>query len=592
MSEDQLQLIDFLEHVWGVDKCTVFLAEKPKPAEFRVPNGQVWPDSKESIAKWLIAKSKQVVDVYYAPPTYKLGSSSMEKENVLGSKVLHIDLDGNAVEIWELMGAMPNVPKPSARLSTGRTGHEHWYWFLDARVPQIEHERVNKALTYYLKADQACWNINHVYRPPFTRNCKIEESTGKPRNLPVDFISYNPERVYSLERFSRIPTPKESVTDDIHLNKDNLPDIQTILAEHVWDTQHYDLFTSPDLEKVDRSSSIVRLAYFAAETGMSDEEIWVVLDDYDRRIGKFVGRADRERRLVEIIVKARTKYPYKDKIPTKNTQEDIKLVYGIKDLLAADFQLDWLIEGLLPKRTINFIAAESGIGKSRLSMQLALASAQGKQFFKWNIPERIKTLYVSLEMSGDMLKYFATQMVEGNDISDEDNDYMIYAPVGAPIALDQPEGRSYLEDIIKEYRPELVVLDALGSLTFEEMKEKPAKDINNALKALIEEYDTTFIMIHHNRKTTDKRPELADIYGSQYVVTDAALVLSMWNPTPGINNNIHLYSVKTRAASPIQAIHLDGTAFNFVERTDLYEPDDIGTADIEDSRLGRSLLPT
>lgn len=591
MSEELSQLVDFLEKIWGEDKCTVFLAEKPQPTEFRVPSGQVWPDSKESIAKWFIGKSKQVIDVYFAPSTFKLGSASMEKENVLGSRVLHCDLDGNANEIWELLPAMLSVPKPSIRVSTGRDGHEHWYWLLDESVSLEAHERANKALTYYLKADQACWNINHVYRPPFTRNCKIEPSTGKKRNLPVDFIEYNPERIYSIDRFKKIPSPKDSVSEEIKLNKDNLPDVQSVVAKHQWDDQHYDLFHSPDLEKIDRSGSIVRLAYFGAEAGMDDDELWVILEDYDRRIGKFIGRADRERRLIEIIVKARTKYPYKEKIATKNTEESIQLVYGIKDLLAADFQLDWLIEGLLPKRTINFIAAESGIGKSRLSMQLALASAQGKDFFKWKIPSRIRTLYVSLEMSGDMLKYFATQMVEGNDITDEDNDYMIYAPVGAPIALDQPQGREYLEDIIKEYQPELVVLDALGSLTFEEMKEKPAKDINNALKKLIEEYDTTFILIHHNRKTTEKRPELTDIYGSQYVVTDAALVLSMWNPTPGINNNIHLYSVKTRAASPIQAIHLDGTSFNFVERTDTYEPD-IATAEIENSTLGRTLLKT
>ncbi len=310
------------------------------------------------------------------------------------------------------------------------------------------------------------------------------------------------------------------------------------------------------------------MACFAAEAGMPDEAIYAVINDLDIRIKKFVGRADRERRLAELIAKARVKWPYEQMIKVHQTKEDIKMVYTANELLRSEFKIEWLVPDVLVAKTINFISAESGIGKSRLSMQLAKAMATGTQFLKWPIPRRIKVMYLSLEMAGDMLKHFLESLLQSKEMDDEQSNNFMLVPVGKAIDVSSPEGLAYLEMFVKEYKPEVLMIDAMGKLAFDELGETQAKAINNQMNYLIQEYGVTILMIHHNRKpdlTGKKRPGLGDVYGNQYVVTDAATVMTMFMPEN--QAHVELIFVKSRASMANDSIVMNGKkGFSFVIR--------------------------
>ena len=576
MQSNKELLGEFLDTIWGTgDKARgVFMCHRPKPNAYDVVPVQQWPAKRDRVLEFIQAVSAQGQTVYFAPAMFKSDSTTYEKEFVLASWVVWCDFDGNADEALVRLRATPSLPVPTWRIQSGLPGHEHWYWLLDRPAAPQSFEQVNKKLAYYLDADIGCWNMNRVMRPPFTVNQmdakKYKDKGYSPK--PVDFITKTDTR-YSLSDFDFLPEVKDSIMENLSELGD-IPPIGDVLAKYKWDEKHLDLFKNPP--SVDRSGALVRLAYFGAEVGMTDEAIYAVIKDVDNRVGKFRDRADCERRLAGIIEKVRVKHPYSSDNTFSQSTESIQLVYTANELLRSDFQIEWLVQDLIVARTTNFISAESGIGKSRLSMQLAKAMATGTQFLKWPIERQIKCMYLSLEMQGDMLKHFLSGLLVGQEMEEAQSDNFMLVPVGKPVDISKAQGFEFIEMLVRDHKPEVLFIDAMGKLTFEEMGETQAKAINNQLNALTAEYGTTFFVIHHNRKpdlSGKKRPGLGDVYGNQYVVTDASTVLTMFMP----DNQAHveLIFAKSRAYPADEYIVMDGKqGFSFKIQEASYVPDD------------------
>lgn len=575
-AEQRDELKQFLSAVWGDETAYVFLAVKNDDGGFKIPNVQIWPDAADALISWGLSQSARGNEVYYSMATYE-NPTAKSKDNVQGSRVLWADLDGNADKATASLAPL-GLPAPTWRVSSGRDGHEHWYWLLDAQIGAQAVEDFNKRIAYALRGDN-CWNADRVLRLPFTQNHMIgKKDRLKPGEVPpfaVDFINKSDAK-YTTVPFSGLPKIKEQIEEKVTLGV--IPKIADVISKYKWPEKEWDIFQANDANLIkDRDNHYMAIAYWSAEVGMSDEEIYAVVQDLDSRLGKFVGRSDRERRLVEMVTKARQKHPTKT-VETVHVNEDMKIIYGIKELLNADFKIEWLIDDFIPKRTINFISAESGIGKSRLSLDLAFTACRGGEFLDWTINKPMKVAYLSLEMAADMLKHFAGSLTEGEEVTDQDDEMFKLIPVGNAIDLTSNEGLQFVRDIIEEVRPDLMFIDAMGSLTMEELGETQAKTINNRLKELINEFGTTFFVIHHNRKSGQdkKRPTLSDVYGSQYVLTEAAVALAMWRPSDN-NAHIELVPIKTRAGVSPKPINLDGSkGFKFEVRKGGYfddEPD-------------------
>jgi hypothetical protein len=584
MDSNKELLGDFLDTLWGKGSMPrgIFLCHKPKPNAYDVIPLQSWPSKRDRVLEFIQAVSAQGQTIYFNPAMFNPDSTSNTKEHVLASWVVWCDFDGNSADAMVRLKATPSLPVPTWRIQSGLPGHEHWYWLLDRPAAPESFEQVNRKLAYYLEADIGCWNMNRVMRPPYTTNqMDAKKYAGKGYSpQPVDFI-VKTDVTHKITDFDFLPDVKDSIMENLKELGD-IPPIGDVLAKYVWDEQHLDLFKNPPME--DRSGALVRLAYFGAEAGMTDEAIYAVIKDVDNRVGKFRDRADCERRLAGIIEKVRIKHPYTSDTIFTQRDESIQLVYTANELLRSEFQIEWLVPDLIVARTTNFISAESGIGKSRLSMQLAKAMASGTQFLKWPIERQIKCMYLSLEMQGDMLKHFLSGLLIGKEMEEEESNNFMLVPVGKPVDISKPEGFAFIEMLVREHKPEVLFIDAMGKLTFEEMGETQAKAINNQLNALTAEYGTTFFVIHHNRKpdlSGKKRPGLGDVYGNQYVVTDASTVLTMFMP----DNQAHveLIFAKSRAYPADEFIVMDGKrGFSFKIKAEGVTEDDRTSASDSD----------
>lgn len=566
MASEKEELIAYLDRFWNED-ALVFITVKIDNTSYKVLPCEGWGAKKEALADRVLVLVAQGHHVYFAPSNYKPGSLSKEKPNVRGSKFLWTDMDGNALEA--LANYPKDLPKPTMRINTGPVGHEHWYWELDREYSVEEFENINQRLTYELKADNGCWDASRVLRPIHTKNFK-EKYLKPPYSLteyPEVYTLEDNGIVYDdLEVFDRVlPSIRALQSEEISSLKElgKLPPVAEVLAKYHWDDEHADLFinrSGKDLidskGKSNRDEAMFRLAMYCAEQGMPDSAIYVVVDAFAKRTGKFDGRNDREKQLLKFVEKARAKHP-SAAVDNVYGDNELKVVYTFSELLNSDFELDWLIEDFIPRGTINFISAQSGIGKSRLSMQLAYACATGGKFLEWDIKDSLKSMYVSLEMDGPMLKHFSKGLAKGKEVT-PNWDNLLMVPVGESIAL---EDSDFFERLIKEYEPDVMFIDALGSLTLEAIDEENAKAINNKLKSLNKRYGITFVIIHHNRKdgqATKAEPDLNSVYGSQYVITDAAVVMTMHRINP---DKTKLIMAKTRAVErPIDYVVMDSSS--------------------------------
>lgn len=554
-------LSEFFHTIWGDTEGFVYL-----PTLNREDNDWKrvffkWPEHEKAVVQHVLASTAQGRDSYYSPALYKTYNSAT-KDNVLGSHVLWAEFDGDAPDNWAAIpaGDSPEapeagrqahsahsdpIPAPSLRVQSSQDGHEHVYWRLDEFCTDIQWlEDRNRSITYSKRADTSGWDATQILRPPFTTNYK--------RDLPVTVVNDNgPE--YSRQVFQGLKPPPVIVSESI--DTEDLPKFEGIIAKYPWDEEHFALFMDPQIPEGSRSSALMRLGYFCAEAGMSDQEAYTILENADRRWGKYLGRNDRKRRLVDIINRARQKHPngvvnetFSGLLGTK-TEQGLSLTYGFSDFLASEVHVEWEIEGLLEKGGFGLMAAMPGVGKTQMSIQLGISCSLGTNFLGWKIPKPRKIVLLSLEMSHVGLKIFlqtiAREYTPEQHAALQDN--FIVVPLGEPISFDKPEGMKFLETILDDIEPDGLIIDSIGKLSMEELSEKTAKGINAAFLHLRKRYGCFIWVIHHNRKATDnnKKPAgLADVYGNMYLTAEMTTVLVLW-PDPE-KGEIEIITAKSR----------------------------------------------
>jgi hypothetical protein len=574
-------LIQFLTHIWGEEAGTVFLATKPGPDLFKVERPQRWPLNENNVVQFILAANASR-DVYYTPGIFVDTATGKSKEFGRHAKCLWVDVDGYkdgqdapqaALELIRKTGL---IPEPTYRLQSSFESAQHWYWILDEYTPMEVFESINRRLAYWLKADTACWDISHVMRPPFTVNHKYEQRP------PVDIIAYN-SQIYSIDQFNDLPPVRDQIKEIIEFG--DIPDIENVMMQYPWDAKHRDLFRAPKEQFYNeatgdyegRGNALMRLAYFGAEVGMSDEALFAVIIDADSRWGKFVDRKDRERRYIEFIKKVREKYPSKV-FTVEQSTEEITRLWGFRDFLNSKITFKWLVKDLIPQQSINFITATPGVGKSRFVLQFGAALALGEQFLRWNVVGgKKKVVFFSLEMGAPVLKKFVGDLARAGDFDlDSLNEQFKLIPAGEPLDLASSEGEGFMKYVLDEEKPDVVIIDAMGSLSYEDLTEKAAKTIMNKLKGWLNEYGTTFYIVHHNRKPNaisgDKPPTLADFYGNTYGATDAASILGLWR-NPKTSGQLEIHTLKSRTGASHRPVILrdspDRFTFSVMEQEEI-----------------------
>lgn len=541
--EEQDTIGDFLEFLFDSNEGYIYIALKEPKESSGLDNPKweqnffEWPNQKSHTVEFILDK-RAGSEVYIAPALFS--SRSGKKVDVKCSSVVWSEFDGALPE--DLLG----LPEPSLRIRSSGEQNEHWYWKLTSPVALKELESINRSITYLLGADVSGWDGNQVLRPPNTLNHK--------RSKPV-VISVQTDTKYLVDHFQGLPEPPPLQETPLPTS---IPNVTEVIAKYPLKPKVFQLFqkgVSADSEK--RSSTLMALGYYFAEIGMSTEEMLSLLLNADERWGKFSKRPDRYIRLMEVITRAKIKYP---NAATPVEDEDFES-YGIRTLMKTEVHLEWVWDGLLQKAGNMLLTGPPGVGKTLFALNASANFVLGGLFLDRPI-EQTRVGYFSMEMNLPEIKEFVGKQTAGYTSTELDilEENLQMFPIGEPVFINRDDVKARVERAIVKHKLQGIVFDSMGSTTdgslSDEVPTKALMDWNDHIRKT---YGCFTWYIHHHRKASgdNKKPnKLADVFGSQYITARASTVLCLWGDG---GKNLQLIPLKVRLSKQPDPITVERT---------------------------------
>jgi AAA domain/Domain of unknown function (DUF6371) len=172
---------------------------------------------------------------------------------------------------------------------------------------------------------------------------------------------------------------------------------------------------------------------------------------------------------------------------------------------------EFIVEPFLPKASLSMIYAERGIGKTWLTLSLAVAVSHGDDFLGFPVSKARHVLYID----GEMALYDLKSRIVALD--DGDNDHLHLLPSESLFRMDRPLNINAVEDqqriveviqtmIAEGTPPELIVLDNLSSLSAG-TDENNNSELDKLLHWLVgmRHLNLAILLVHHAGKSGDQR---------------------------------------------------------------------------------------
>lgn len=466
-----------------------------------------WPQQKENLIEALYVRDRR--EVYISPCLFS--QAIVSPKTFKGTRFVWTEFDGKLPEASPI--------EPTIRIQSSDEGYEHWYWRLDRFETNTEQIiDTTKRLAYYLEADLSAWDHAQILRPPDTFNYKY----SLPKKVEVKEYT---TQTYQLDQFQVLPEPPQRI--DISINRSSLPKIDKLVAKYKWTDDAYDLFTKK-LQLGSRSDQLARLGFELLEMGMSNEEIFVILRDTDKRCKKFYGRTDADTRIIGLISYVRSKKAIELEIV------DESLVYRFSDFLNTSINLKWVIPGLLPVAGSAVIFGPSTAGKSTFALRMGMQIAAGEsEFLGWPIETQQKVMFISLEMPHDELKFFIQQMeIPAQKAKTLQDNFFIW-PIGHPYPFDVRDQQAEILKYIDATGVKLIIIDSLGVATYGSVSDQ--NDMKRLYSFLNEDVRKKrgcgYFFVHHPKKKpgteAKKLVDFDDMYGDSYIANNAQTVIML-----------------------------------------------------------------
>jgi RecA-family ATPase len=168
---------------------------------------------------------------------------------------------------------------------------------------------------------------------------------------------------------------------------------------------------------------------------------------------------------------------------------------------------EWIVRELIPAKTVTLLLGDGGAGKSTIGMQLAVARDIGRDWLGM-VPEAGRTLVLSAEDDEDELHRRTENCRVHYGISYSDLTATRFVDlVGENAVLGELHRNCIIratplfeavEALVKEFRPDLVTIDALADAFAGDENNRPqVRQFIGLLKKLCRDYDLAVICIAH-----------------------------------------------------------------------------------------------
>jgi RecA-family ATPase len=161
---------------------------------------------------------------------------------------------------------------------------------------------------------------------------------------------------------------------------------------------------------------------------------------------------------------------------------------------------EWLIEDIIPERSLCFLSAAPKLGKTMVALELATALTSGKPAFgKYKVMRKGKALYFAGEDAegGFKKRIDGFAKAKGVDV----NGLELYTVTEQKLLVDTPEGRAELERMLDYVKPDLLVLDNLSRIHHSnENNAILMGEIFEYLQHIKIKYGISILLVHHMGK--------------------------------------------------------------------------------------------
>lgn len=202
---------------------------------------------------------------------------------------------------------------------------------------------------------------------------------------------------------------------------------------------------------------------------------------------------------------------------TSNSDEDAKPskasdTYALCDLaklLDGPKTIDWLLDGIIPPKSAGLLAGDSGVGKTWITLDLALAVATGTDWLGQFPVKQGRVLIVDEENADILLRVRLDKLLNARGLNPANVPIRFLVGVGvnfAPVKDNKGRvitnaGYEKLLRTIKAYQPALVIFDSLTRChTANENAAGEMAQVFANVKKLVNETNTSVLFTHHTRK--------------------------------------------------------------------------------------------
>lgn len=506
-----------------------------------------WPADREAIRSFIETPLTDLActpgdgwGLYIAPAVFT--SKRRDKRLVSAPRWLWADLDeANPDDFPE------DVPRPTITLETS-PGRFQGVWLLDRAIDPSRAEQLSKGIAYTVKADRSGWDLTQILRLPGTINNKPGRDNFVVRIARIDRDPENQNRLRSYDPATLAPLALRA--DTLPTDTDAIAVLGSVVEgitrrdieqQHQIPARVTRLLKATPRPGEDRSKRLFEIECLLAETGLSPENIYILVRD--SLWNKFVGRTNEAMYLAKDVLKAcrhvEAKQHQQQQQQTSDEPDDtndaatdddpdsspavseIAVVRSLPDpiedrvfIRQAIVDPGWLIDKILPDQQQLLVSGNSGSFKSFFTTDMAYSIATGTDFLGYfKTIKRKRTLLIQEENPDYMqqnrgrkvrgFKGLPHQTLDINDLREP----WLWTANNYGYEFDDPAWQAWTKYQIEKNKIEVIIFDPLY-LMLGSTNENDATEMRGIFRwvdQLRREFTLTQIIVHHNNNSGEVR---------------------------------------------------------------------------------------
>lgn len=218
----------------------------------------------------------------------------------------------------------------------------------------------------------------------------------------------------------------------------------------------------------------------------------------------------------------------------------------------------WLCEPIIANNTLGFVAGLPETGKTWVLIDLAIECARGGGMWLGKFPVKgCKVLFIDQERAKSETQRRFKAIIEGKAMETSSLSGKLWIRCGTTTRIDLQHSFDAFRKELAEIRPDLVIVDSLATFhTKEESNRMEIQQVMERIKALRNEFNCTFLIVHHetkmahNNRKEGNEPSYLDMSGNVAIPAAAETVLNVVKHDDGVSMVHHTKSTLGIKSAP------------------------------------------